>query len=97
MLKKDEIIRKIEANKKKIKKYGVKKLGLFGSFLKGKQTTKSDIDVLIEIDKNKISESYFELLFYFEDLFKRKIDLIIASDLRPELNYVKKEAEYVKL
>jgi len=38
-----------------------------------------------------------DLLFLLERMFKRKIDLVIEKDLHPELNYVKKEAKYVKL
>ena len=30
-------------------------------------------------------------------MFKRKIDLVIEDDLKPELKYVKKEAEYAKI
>ena len=38
-----------------------------------------------------------ELMFLLKKLFKRKIDLVIEKNLIPELNYVKNEAEYVKL
>jgi len=96
-MKKQEIIKKLNCRKNKFKKSGVKKIGLFGSYLKGKQKRGSDIDLLIEIKEDKIADTYFELLFYLENLFKRKIDLIIEDDLRPELNYIKNEAEYVKI
>ncbi len=38
-----------------------------------------------------------DLLFLLEKLFKRKVNLIIEKDLHPSLNYVKKEAKYVRL
>ncbi|MBT3404731.1 nucleotidyltransferase [archaeon] len=94
---KKQIIKKIEENKKRIGERGVERIGLFGSYLKGKQKKGSDIDFLIQIKDEKIAENYFELLFYLERLFKRKIDLVIEGDLRPELKYVKKEAHYVKV
>lgn len=97
MTTKKEIINKLEKERENIKSKGVKKIGLFGSYLKGKQKRGSDIDFLIQIDEDKIAESYFEILFYLEKLFRKKIDLIIEDDLRKELNYVKKEAEYVKI
>jgi predicted nucleotidyltransferase len=44
----NEILAKIEANMMKIKGFGVKKIGLFGSFARGEQTNTSDIDILVE-------------------------------------------------
>lgn len=84
-------------NKLAMQKQGVVKLGLFGSFVKGKQNAKSDIDFLVSFDNKDFGEQYFEVLFLLEDLFKRKIDLIPEECLRKELNYVKKEAEYVRI
>jgi len=92
----NKIITKIEGKKKEIKKIGVKKIGLFGSFVKGEQKTNSDVDILVEFKKITF-DNYFLLKELLERLLKRKIDLIIEEDLRPELNYVKKEAKYVKI
>jgi|TARA_Y100000294_G_C8265590_1_gene220649 hypothetical protein len=89
------IIEKIKKERKKLKEKGVKKIGLFGSIIKGKKNPK-DIDILIEFDKVSF-DNYMNLLFFLENLLKKKVDLVIESDLRPELNYVKKEAKYVKI
>ena len=91
-----EIIKKIEEKSKDIKKYNVKKIGLFGSFAKNKQHKKSDIDIIVNFDKETF-DNYMDLLFLLEKMFKRKIDLVIEKDLHPELNYVKNEAKYVRL
>lgn len=91
-----KILSEIEKNSKHIRKYGVKKIGLFGSFLKGKQKKNSDVDILVHF--NKISfDNYIQLKFLLEALFGRKIDLVIEEDLRPELIYVKKEVKYARL
>lgn len=90
------IIEKIKKEKKKLKEKGVKKIGLFGSFVKGKEKKSSDIDFLVEFDEIDF-DNYMELMFFLKKLFKRKVDLIIEKNLVPELNYVKKEAKYVKL
>ena len=87
----EKILKEIEKRKKDIRKYGVKKIGLFGSFAKGKQHKKSDIDILVNFDK------YIELKFMLERLFGRKVDLVIESDLRPELKKMKKEVKYVRI
>ena len=92
-----KIIQEIEKRKNKLKEKGVKKIGLFGSFLKGKQKKCSDIDLIITLEKENLGKNYFEVLFYLENLFRRKIDLVAIQSLRPELNYVKKEAIYVEI
>ena len=94
---KKEIIVRIEKRRDWLKANGVKKIGLFGSYLKGTQKRGSDIDFLVTFDKKNIGENYFEVLFYLQNVFKRKIDLIAVQTLRPELNYVKREAAYVKI
>ena len=90
------IIKELEKRREKLKEKNVKKIGLFGSYLKGTQKRGSDIDFLITFDKID-SDNYFEVWFYLENIFQRKIDLIIDKSLRKELNYVKREAEYVIL
>ena len=91
-----KILKEIEKRKKDIRKYGVKKIGLFGSFAKGKQNKKSDIDFLIEFKKIDF-DNYVYILNLLERIFKRRVDLVIEADLKPELKYVKKEARYVKI
>lgn len=86
----------LEKEKKILKERGVKKIGLFGSFLKGKQKPKSDIDILVEF-KEINADNFFGILFLLKKMFKRNIDLVIESDLKPELKYVKKEAQYVRM
>lgn len=93
---KEKILEQIEKNKDKLKNKSVKKIGIFGSILKGKQTKKSDIDILINFD-NLSFDNYAEVMILLEKMFKRKIDMIIESSLRPEMAYVKEEAEYVRL
>lgn len=95
-LNKKIILKEIEKNKDEFKIMGVKKIGLFGSVLKRRKTKKNDIDILIEF-KNLSFDNYVEVLMLLERLFKRKIDLVTESSLRPEMAYVKKEAEYAKL
>ena len=90
------ILEKIKREKAKLKKNGVKKIGLFGSYLQKKQHKKSDIDFLVEF-KTIDLDKYLYVLNFLEKLFKRKIDLVIEKDLKPELTYVKKEARYVEI
>ena len=93
---KKQVIQKIETNKDKIKNLNVIRIGLFGSFLKGNQKKNSDVDLLVKF-KTISFDDYAALIILLEKILKRKIDLITESSLRPELNYVKKEAEYARI
>ena len=78
-------------------KFGIKEIGLFGSYARGEQTEYSDIDVLIEFEEGKKSfDNYMDLKFYLEELFGVKIDLVIKSSIRPKLrNHILRDIIYV--
>jgi len=86
MLKSDKILEKIENNKDKIKRFGVKRLGLFGSYIRNQQKPGSDIDLLVEFEKGmKTFDNYMDLKFFLEDLFDCKVDLVILEAIKPDL------------
>jgi len=78
-------------------KFGVVKIGLFGSFARDEQNEESDIDLAIELEKEKKSlKNFFALKRELEEQFGKKIDLGIESTLKPIVKeYVKKEIIYV--
>ena len=81
-----EVLRKLDEESKNIKKFGVSRLGLFGSFARNEQTEKSDIDILVNFEDGKESfDNYMQLLFFLEKLFSNKVDLVIADNVRDEL------------
>jgi len=92
----EKVLKEITLNKDAIKKMGVKSIGLFGSVLKDKQNNKSDIDLIVRFD-NVNFDNYTELLMLLEKILKAKIDLITEASLRPEMSYIKGEAEYARL
>ena len=89
-----EIINVINAHESELQKFGVKKIGIFGSFVRGDATNDSDIDFLVELE-HKTFDNYMDLKFYLEDLFDRKIDLILSDTLKPRLrSSIEKEVVY---
>jgi len=98
MLTKKEILRKLEDCREKIGGYGIKKIGLFGSYVRDEQREGSDIDILVEFEKDKINcDNYMHLKFFIEDLLRGKTDLVILDDLKPRLKpYILREVEYAK-
>lgn len=93
---KKEILKIVNINKDKIKKYGVKRIGVFGSFSKSRQNKKSDVDILVEFENNKKTfDNYMELKFLLEKLFGRKVDLVIKESLKSRIRpYIMKEIKY---
>jgi predicted nucleotidyltransferase len=96
MLSKKEILQSILESKKQIRKYGVKKIGLFGSLVRNEQDEGSDIDVLVEFEKGmKTFDNYMELKFFLEEQLRCKVDLVISDALKPQIKpYVMREIEY---
>lgn len=86
MLNKEQIIKKIEQNKDKIKAFGVKKLALIGSYARNEANEKSDIDFLVEFKQGRgLFDDYAHLLQFLRDLFGKEIDLGEKHLLREEL------------
>ncbi len=67
-----------------IKSYGVKRLGLFGSAARGEGRKTSDLDFVVEFEK-KSFDSYMDLKAFLEELFHRRIDLVLADANKPRL------------
>jgi len=90
-----KIIKELEKQKTKLRQMGVKKIGLFGSHLHGKTPKKSDSDFIISFQKRHFNE-YMELKFFLEKTFHKKVDLVLDEDLKPGLQYIRREALYAK-
>jgi predicted nucleotidyltransferase len=93
---KEDIFILLAENQAQIKALGVKRLGLFGSFLGGKQTAESDIDFLVEFESTrKTFDNFIQLTFLLEDLFQRRVELVTTDALSPHIGpYILKEVEY---
>ncbi len=77
----------VEEIKKKIipilKRYGVKRAGIFGSFVRGEETKESDIDVLVEIESRMSLLDFVGLKLELEQALGKKIDLGEYSTIKP--------------
>jgi len=84
-------------------KYGVQRIAIYGSFAKGNQTKRSDVDILVQLMR-PLGLEFVELAYHFEKILKKKVDLAtfntlkrslenprykrIASDIERTLSYV---------
>jgi predicted nucleotidyltransferase len=94
---KKDVLNILLSHRQEIEKFGVKRIGLFGSFAKGKQKEKSDVDLFVEfIHGRKKFKNFIHLAFFLEDLLHRKVELITPESLSPYLKpYILKEIKYV--
>jgi len=77
----------IEEIKKKVipilKRYHVKKAGIFGSVARGEETEESDIDILVEIDDRMSLLDFVGLKLELEDALGKRVDLGEYSTIKP--------------
>ena len=64
-------------------KFGVIKIGLFGSYARDEAMPTSDIDIAVEIESTNSFRSFFSLLYFLEDGLDKKVDLGIEHSLKP--------------
>jgi hypothetical protein len=85
MTTRDYILNTIKAHKKEIRLFGVKKVGLFGSYVRNEQSEKSDIDLLIDFAPEQENfDNFMAICDYFEGLFKnQKVEIITTNGLSP--------------
>lgn len=77
-----------------LRKYKVKKIGLFGSYVRGEQRKHSDIDFLVELEESTF-DNFMDLAFFLEGLFNKKVELITDGNLSPYIYpYVEKEVKW---
>jgi len=63
--------------------YGIREIGIFGSYRKGKQTKKSDLDILVSFYKPIDLFKFMDLEDEISLLTNKKADLVMKSALKP--------------
>ena len=77
--------------------YNVNKLFAFGSVLSDRFDEQSDVDLIVDFDKQAINDyfiNYFDLKYSLEEIFKREVDLLEEQPIRN--SYLKKNIENSK-
>jgi len=80
----DEILRKLEENRETIRGFGVRRLGIFGSYARDEQKEASDMDFLVEFDDATL-QNYLDLKEFLRGLFGCPVDLVFADAVKPRL------------
>jgi len=93
----EEIKEIIQEHKEDLKKeYGVKEMGIFGSYVRGEQKTVSDVDVLIELENPIGFVKFIRLENRISDILGIKVDLVTKKALKPYIGKrILQEVKYV--
>jgi len=90
-----DIIGILRKNRDELKKFGVKRIGLFGSFSRDESKEDSDIDVVVEFEKGKATfKNFARLIDYLENLFQRPVDILTPTGI--ETIRIKDIKEHIK-
>jgi len=82
----EEIIEAIKKRKKVLQeKYNVKEIGIFGSYVRGEQTEKSDVDILVDFYELPDVFDLLKLERSLRGILKCRVDVVRKQAIRKEL------------
>lgn len=96
---KNAIVRRILKERERLAFLGVRSIGLFGSFVRGDETSLSDVDILVEFMPEKHTfDNFMEVAFLLEEILRRKVELVTPESLSPHIGpHVLREVERVPI
>lgn len=89
----------LESQKNQLQAFGLRKIGIFGSTVRGEESTTSDIDLLLDFDPSqKTYKNFFASTTFLENLFHRSIDAVTPQALSPYIKpHIEKDITYVQI
>jgi uncharacterized protein len=91
-----EILAALGEQSDKLYAMGARKLGLFGSYVRGEQTPDSDIDFVVVLARESFND-YINIKIFLENFFGREVDLVPEDSIKPRLRpYIMSEVVYVE-
>ena len=84
-MQRDEILALLKSRRRRLKKFGVHSLSIFGSIARDQARKNSDVDILVDFEKPVGLFEFVRLKLYLEEELGRKVDLVTPEALRKEL------------
>ena len=96
---KAHILLLIQEHQTQLKNLGVRRLGLFGSFVHDQQRGESDVDILVEFAPGRKNfDNFMQVVFFLEELLGRRVELVTPEALSPHIGpHIMREVEYVPI
>ncbi len=98
MTTKEFILSSLKSKKREISKYGIRTIGLFGSYIRDEQTENSDIDILVDFEPDKENFDNFMAVYdMIEQMFKdQRVEIVTKNGLSPYIGpKILNEVKYV--
>lgn len=98
MTTKENILKTLKSNKSQLIKFGIRDVGLFGSYVRNEQSSESDIDLLIDFEPDKENFDNFMAVYDLIELIieNEKIEIVTKNRLSPYIGpKVLNEVQYV--
>lgn len=90
------VLAEIRRNRVRLRRYGVRRIGLFGSAARGQAGKGSDLDFIVDLER-KTFDDYMGLKFCLEGIFHRKVDLVMAGSIKAPLrSAILREVRYAE-
>jgi len=90
----ENILRKHKQELKK--RFKLKKIGIFGSYVRDKQGKRSDVDILVEFKEPVSLLEFVAIERHLSELIGKKVDLVMKSALKPRIGkHILKEVMYI--
>ncbi|HVS08574.1 MAG TPA: nucleotidyltransferase family protein [Planctomycetota bacterium] len=83
-LTREEVVERLGSVEAQVRRLGVRRLALFGSFARGEARADSDVDVLVEFQPDrKTFDAFLSLANLLEEVLQRRVDLVTTEGLSP--------------
>ncbi len=93
----EDIMTVLREHTEELKRCSVRRIGLFGSYARGEQKRRSDIDFLVEFGEPSF-DNFMDLVFALEKHLRRRVDLVTEGSLSPYIRpYVEKEVRWYEV
>lgn len=95
----EQILDLLHRHQEELRRLGVRRCGIFGSFARNNPHDQSDVDVLVEFQPGqKTFDNFMHLAFFLEDLFGRRVELVTTESLSPYIGpTILSEVEYASI
>jgi predicted nucleotidyltransferase len=94
-----DLIERLQRHKDDLRRLGVRRIGLFGSFQRDEPSSESDVDLLVEfLPGEKSFDNFMAVSFLVEDELERPVELVTRKALSPHIGpHILQNVEYVEV
>ncbi|ABU56225.1 MULTISPECIES: nucleotidyltransferase family protein [Roseiflexus] len=95
----EQILDLLHQHREELRRLGIRRCGIFGSFVRNTPHDESDVDILVEFQPGqKTFDNFMHLAFFLEDLFGRRVELVTTESLSPYIGpAILSEVEYASI